>query len=49
MVTEALERDLARRSFEKVRLEAAARRQGMTDDQVDAVVEKAVTEYRQGR
>jgi hypothetical protein len=49
LATEALERELARRSFEKIKREAESRRRGMTDDEVEATVETAITEYRQGR
>jgi hypothetical protein len=49
LATEALQRELARRSFEKIKREAEARRGGMTDDEVDSTVERAITEYRQGR
>ena len=47
--TEALERELARRSFEKIKLEAEARRRGMSEEEVERTVDKAITEYRQGR
>ena len=49
LATEALQRELTRRSFEKIKREAESRRSGMTDDEVDSTVERAITEYRQGR
>jgi hypothetical protein len=49
LATEALQQALSRRSFEKIRREAESRRRGMTDEEVDSRVERAITEYRQGR
>ena len=49
LTTEAVKRDIARRWLEKNKREAALRRGNMTDDEVDSVVEKAITEYRQAR
>jgi hypothetical protein len=49
LATEALQQALSRRSFEKIKREAESRRRGMTDEEVDSSVEKAITEYRQGR
>ena len=49
LTAEALEKELARRSFEKIKREAESRRRGMTDEQVETTVEGAITEYRQGR
>lgn len=49
LATEALQRELARRSFDKIKREAESRRHGLTDDEVDQRVETAITEYRQGR
>jgi hypothetical protein len=48
LATEALQRELARRSFDKIKRDAEARRRGMTDDEVEFTVERAITEYRQG-
>ena len=49
LATEALQRELARRSFEGIKREAESHRRGMTDEEVDQTVERAITEYRQGR
>jgi fructose-1,6-bisphosphatase/sedoheptulose 1,7-bisphosphatase-like protein len=46
LTTKALERDLARRWLERVGREAQVRRGNMTDDEVEAVVERAVQESR---
>ena len=49
LATEALQQALSRRSFEKIKSEAESRRRGMSDEDVDRSVERAITEYRQGR
>lgn len=46
LATTALERDLARRWLERLGREGQVRRGNMTDDEVDAVVERAVQESR---
>ena len=46
LATKALERDLARRWLERVGREGKLRRGNMTDDEVEAVVERAVQESR---
>ena len=46
LTAEALKRDLARRSLERVSRQADKRRRGMTDQEVEAVVEKAVHSAR---
>jgi hypothetical protein len=46
LVEQAVQRDLARRASERIRREAEIRRRGMTDDEVDSTVEKAVHEWR---
>jgi hypothetical protein len=46
LATKALERDLARRWLERVGREGQLRRGNMTDDEVEAVVERAVQESR---
>lgn len=46
LATKALERDLARRWLERVEREGQLRRGSMTDDEVEAVVERAVQESR---
>ena len=46
LATKALERDLARRWLERVGREGQVRRGNMTDDEVEAVVERAVQESR---
>jgi predicted CopG family antitoxin len=46
LATKALERDLARRWLERVGREGQLRRGTMTDDEVEAVVERAVQESR---
>jgi hypothetical protein len=49
LATEALQQALSRRSFEKIKRDAESRRRGMSDEDVDRSVERAITEYRQGR
>lgn len=46
LATKALERDLARRWLERVGREGQVRRGNMTDDEIEAVVERAVQESR---
>jgi predicted transcriptional regulator len=46
LATKALERDLARRWLERVGREGQLRRGNMTDEQVEAVVERAVQDSR---
>lgn len=46
LAMKALERDLARRWLERVGREGQVRRGTMTDDEVEAVVERAVQESR---
>ena len=46
LATTALERDLARRWLERVGRDGDLRRGNMTDDEVEAVVERAVEESR---
>lgn len=46
LATKAIERDLARRWLERVGREGQLRRGSMTDDEVDAAVERAVQESR---
>jgi hypothetical protein len=46
LATEALERDLARRSLERFSREGEQRRRGMSNDQVEAAVQKAVHDVR---
>ncbi len=46
LTTKALERDLARRWLERIGREGQVRRGNMTDDEVEAVVERAVQESR---
>ena len=46
LATKALERDLARRWLERVGREGTLRRVSMTDDEVEAAVERAVQESR---
>jgi hypothetical protein len=46
LATKALERDLARRWLEQVGRDGQLRRGNMTDDEVEAVVERAVQESR---
>jgi predicted transcriptional regulator len=47
LATKALERDLARRWLERVGREGQLRGVNMTDDEVEAVVERAVQESRE--
>ena len=49
LATQALERELARRSFVRLRRAAEARRGGMTEEQITKVVEDAIHEYRAER
>jgi predicted transcriptional regulator len=46
LATKALERDLARRWLERLGREGELRRGNMTDDEVEAVVDRAVQESR---
>jgi hypothetical protein len=46
LTTKALERDLARRWLERVGREGQVRRGNMTNDEVEATVERAVQESR---
>ena len=46
LATEALRRDLARRTFDRIMREAEVRRRGMSDADVETVVEKAIQESR---
>jgi hypothetical protein len=46
VVEQAVQRELARKAFERIRCEAEIRRGGMTDEEVDRTVEKAVHEWR---
>jgi len=46
VVEQAVQRELARKAFERIRREAEIRRGGMTDEEVDRTVEKAVHEWR---
>lgn len=46
LTTKALERDLARRWLERIGREGQGRRGNMTDDEVEAIVERAVQESR---
>ena len=46
LAAQALERDLARRWLERVGREGQVRRGSMTDDEVEAVVERAVQKSR---
>jgi predicted transcriptional regulator len=47
LATKALERDLARRWLQRVGRDGQLRRGNMTDDEVEAVVERVVRESRQ--
>lgn len=46
LATEALQRDLARRTLDRFRSQGELRRRGMSDEQVESTVEKAVHEAR---
>jgi predicted CopG family antitoxin len=48
LATKALERDLARRWLERVGREGQLRRGNLTDDEVEAAVERAVQGSRRG-
>lgn len=47
LAAEALKRDLARRILARLKREAEANRNGMTDEQVEEVVLRAIREYRE--
>lgn len=49
LTTEALERELARRSFQRLTRSTEIRRRGMSDADVDEKVERSIQEYRTGR
>ena len=49
LATDALKRELARRTLDKLRREAEPRRRGITDADVAATVEDAVHESRAAR
>lgn len=46
LTTEAVKRDVARRWLERNKREAQVRRGNMTDEEVEAIVEKAIQESR---
>jgi hypothetical protein len=46
LTTEALERELARRSFQRLKRSTEIRRRGMSDAEVDEKVERSIQEYR---
>jgi hypothetical protein len=46
LATEALERELARRSFQRLKRSTETRRRGMSDADVDERVERSIQEYR---
>ena len=46
LATEALRRDLARRTFDRITSEAEIRRRGMSDEEVETVVQNAIQESR---
>jgi hypothetical protein len=46
LANEAMKRELARRFFERNRRDAELRRESMTDDEVDTVVDTAIHEWR---
>lgn len=46
LATEALQRELARRTLDRCRSQGELRRRGMSDEQVESTVEQAVHEAR---
>lgn len=46
LATEALKRDLARRTLDRFQRQAEVRRRGMSDEDVEATVDRAVQESR---
>ncbi|HEY2382615.1 MAG TPA: hypothetical protein VGK48_15680 [Terriglobia bacterium] len=46
LIAEAVKRDIGRRWMDKLKREGDARRGNLTDDEVDAVANKAIAEYR---
>jgi hypothetical protein len=49
LTAEALKRDLARRATQRIRREAEARREGMSDAQIEGIVNQAVQDWRKER
>jgi len=49
LTSEALKRDLARRETQRIRGTAEARREGMTDAQIERTVNQAVQDWRRER
>ena len=49
LTAEALKRDLARRATQRIRHEAEAQREGMTDAQIEGTVNQAVQDWRRER
>lgn len=47
LATEALRRELARRTLSGLRSQGELRRRGMTDEQVESAVEQAIAEVRE--
>jgi hypothetical protein len=47
LATEALQRELARRTLNRLRSQGELRRRGMTDEQVKSAVEQAIAEVRE--
>jgi hypothetical protein len=48
LAVEAVQRHLAHRTLENFKIRAEAQRRGMTDDNVESVVERAIREVRSG-
>lgn len=46
LTAEAMKREVARRTLERLKTEATARRGNMTDEQVEEYVDKVIHEYR---
>lgn len=49
LATEALQRDLARRTFDRIKSEAEVRRRGLSDEDIETVVQNAIQESRAER
>jgi hypothetical protein len=46
VTAEAMKREVARRTLDRLKIEANARRGNMTDEQVEEYVDRVVHEYR---
>lgn len=49
LAAEALQEHIARRTLERFRHEGETRRRGLSDQQVESIVDQAIHEYRQAQ